>query len=224
LLVYATFMFHLFVSNTTTSLPLYFHRAATSSLPPTARPPPLTHAEPHSCPLPPWRAGAGHLEAARHPFFFYLSHRASPPSLSYPPGTTTTESSSEPFTSITPPVKNSPHHHVRNHPAPLLILSAPPRAVLVGRMPFSSLIPTRGATVSTSPWPGHLGYSLCHLNHVLCTLYGLYAHARAFFSSAHVATSECSHLPRFTSPEPPSLSHNTVYLVSVLTMRMRKSC
>jgi hypothetical protein len=124
---------------------LCFHRAATSSLPPTARPPPLTRAEPHSCSPPPWRAGAGHLKAAHHHFFFYLSHRASPPSFSRLPNPIATEKSlSEPFTSITPPVINSPRHHVRNCPAPLLILSTPPRAVLVGHTSSSSLNPTRG--------------------------------------------------------------------------------
>jgi hypothetical protein len=153
-----------------------------------------------------------------------LSHRASPPSFSCLPNPIATEkSSSEPFTSITPPVINSPRHHVRNRPAPLLILSAPPRAILVGRTLSSSLNPTRGAAVSTSPWPGHLSYSPCHLNHVLCTFYCLDAHACAFFSSARVATLERSRLPRFTSLEPPSPSHNTVCLVSIPTMSTRKS-
>jgi hypothetical protein len=41
----------------------------------TARPTPLACVEPRSYPPPPWEAGAGHLEAAHH-LFFYLSHRS----------------------------------------------------------------------------------------------------------------------------------------------------
>jgi hypothetical protein len=78
----------------TSSLPLCFHHAATSSLPLTARPSPFTRVKPRSCPAPPGRAGAGHLEAARHPFFSYLSHRAPPPVLLLPPNAIATVSNS----------------------------------------------------------------------------------------------------------------------------------
>jgi hypothetical protein len=56
---------------------------ATSSLLPAALDAPLSHASPCSSSSPWLQAGAGHLEATRHLFFFYLSHRSAT-SFSFP--------------------------------------------------------------------------------------------------------------------------------------------
>jgi hypothetical protein len=62
------------------------------------------------------------------------------PILSFPLFVTTTVSLLEQFTTITLPFPNSPCHHVRHSLAPLLILSAPPSAILVAHTPPSSPI------------------------------------------------------------------------------------
>jgi hypothetical protein len=140
-------MFHLSVSDST-SLPLCFYRASTSSLPPTTRPMPFTRVKPRISSPPQLEAGASHLEASQ-PLLPSLKHQSNSSFLSIPPITIATEkSSSEPFPSITPPVTNSARHHVHSRPAPLLIPSELPRAVPVGHTPSSSLILTRGGAVS----------------------------------------------------------------------------
>jgi hypothetical protein len=104
---------------------------------------PLPRAWTRNSRLPALQARAGRLEAAR----LHLQIPEPAISFSFPllASTVTTMSSSEQFTSILPPFPNSPHHHVRDHIAPLLIPSAPPCAVPVARVPLSSPEPTKAS-------------------------------------------------------------------------------
>jgi hypothetical protein len=150
-------------------LPLCFHRAATSSLPLTARSSPFTRVKPRSSSSPQLQARAGHLEAARHPFLSYLSHRASLHSSPSARHHCNHEPLELQFALHTPPFPKSICHHVRiitTH------RSRPLAPFLTGRItltPLSSSGPTGDATVSALPWPDHLGSSPRHLSHVLCS-------------------------------------------------------
>jgi hypothetical protein len=169
MLVYATYMFHLFVSNSTSFVSLWFDRATTSSLPLTAWPSPSTHVKPRSSWPPPLQASAGHLEAACHPFLYYLSHIASLCSSPSARRHRHREPLELQFALHTPPLPNSICHHVhiitthRSRPLALFLIGHITPVLL------SSLGPTGDAAVSALSWPGNLGSPRCHLSHVLCS-------------------------------------------------------
>jgi hypothetical protein len=188
-------MFHLYVLDSTSSLPLYFSRATTSSLPPhRSSDDVLTHAA-MQLPPPPWEAGAGHLEAACH-LFFYLSHRAPPPSLSCPPSAAATESSSEQFAHHTASPLNSLRHHVHHYSTPEWSPTrATPHHWSEPRPIFFSL-GVHSTVVSALLGPGHHGFSLCYVRLILCSLYYPDTHRPSTFLSRapdmteHVLTTE----------------------------------
>jgi hypothetical protein len=207
------------------SYPYLFSLCSLTLPPPAYRP--ATHAAPlarawaHNSSLAASQDGTGTPEAAR------LRLQVPEPSVSHSlplfASTATAWSSIPKFALHIWFLPNSRCQRVHLIPAPRTSPLAPSPAACITPAPLSSLIPTGGAAMSTSPWLGHLGYSPLDLHHILYTLYRLDAHARSFFSSTHVATSERSHLPWFTTLEPPSSSHSTVCLVSIPTRRTCKS-
>jgi hypothetical protein len=188
---------------------------------PAAHAAPLAHAWAHSSSLAASQDGTSTLEAAR------LRLQVPEPSVSHSlplfASTATAWSSIPKFALLIWFLSNSRCQRAHLIPAPCTSPLALSPAACITPAPLSSLILTGGAAVSTSPWPGHLGYSPHDLHHILYTLYHLDAHARSFFSSTRVAASERNRLPQFTTPEPPSPSHNTICLVSVPTRRTCKS-